>query len=167
MKVKPIAHVVLEYFQKADHQSGTVNEILKYFAEQYGKDNPTDIKKARHAIYLKANRLVKAGKLQVLSKRGNTLIYGLNQRTNEPKTSIESSECSPLEVERSLLLQRQAELEYEIESCIAEAKGYEEIKTILPSRVELLDKQKLEAKKKAIHLNGLLTSTQKTLRALS
>lgn len=167
MKRKSIASVVMEFFETTQATKGTVKDILKFYINNYAKDNNVELKNAQHAIYLKANRLVKSGELKVISKKGNAAVFALVKTTSTTdKTLIETSDViAPSE--KKLLLKRESELEYELEVCIAEAKGYEELKSILPGRSSLLTNQKEEAKKRAIHINGLLVSTQNTLRALS
>lgn len=124
------------------------------------------MKKARHAIYLKIHRLVKSGVLVVASKSGKSTHYAKakileeNKRQKAILTNVVMSE-------KKMLFKRKAELEYELELCIAEAQGYEEMKSILPTQLDLLVSKKSEAKKRAITLNGLLTSTQTILHALS
>jgi hypothetical protein len=140
--------------------------VLKHYVEKYGEDNPIEMKKARHAIYLKIHRLVKSGALVVASKSGKSTYYAKAKILDETKTQ----KITPIAVvasEKEMLLKRKAELEYELELCIAEAQGYEEMKSLLPTQLDLLISKKSEAKKRAITLNGLLTSTQTILHALS
>ena len=97
--------------------------------------------------------------LSVTSKKGRSSLYSpiQNQEGNSRKLKTESTE-------KELLLSRKEELEYELELCIAEAQGYEEMKGLLPSYHRLLNSRKTEAKKRAIKLNGLLTSTLTILK---
>ncbi|MGO2353991.1 MAG: hypothetical protein ACTH58_04570 [Marinomonas foliarum] len=166
MRSKPIAHVVEEFFQAPAQKKATINDVLKHYVEKYGEDNPIEMKKARHAIYLKIHRLVKSGALVVASKSGKSTYYAKAKILDETKTQ----KITPIAVvasEKEMLLKRKAELEYELELCIAEAQGYEEMKSLLPTQLDLLISKKSEAKKRAITLNGLLTSTQTILLALS
>ncbi|PJE54642.1 hypothetical protein [Marinomonas sp. BSi20584] len=166
MKSKPIAHVVEEYFQSTVHKKATINDVLKHYLEKYGENNPIEMKKVRHAIYLKIHRLVKSGVLVVASKSGKSTHYTQAKILEETK----KQKTIPITVvasEKEMLLNRKAELEYELELCIAEAQGYEEMKSLLPTQLDLLISKKSEAKKRAITLNGLLTSTQTILHALS
>ncbi|MCB5160353.1 hypothetical protein [Marinomonas algarum] len=166
MRSKPIAHVVEEFFQTTVQNKTTINDVLKHYVEKYGENNPIEMKKARHAIYLKINRLVKSGVLVVDSKSGKSIYYAkakILEETETQKTRLIDVVAS----EKEMLLKRKAELEYELELCIAEAQGYEEMKSLLPAQLDLLTSKKSEAKKQAITLNGLLTSTKTILRALS
>lgn len=166
MRSKPIAHVVEEFFQATTQKKSTINDVLKHYVEKYGENNPIELKKARHAIYLKIHRLVKSGVLVVASKSGKSTHYAKAKILDETKTQ----KITPIAVvasEKEMLLKRKAELEYELELCIAEAQGYEEMKSILPTQLDLLISKKREAKKRAITLNGLLTSTQNILHVLS
>lgn len=170
MRSQPIANVVLEFFQVAGNKSGSINDILKYYVETYGEDNSVELKKARHAVYLKANRLVKSGTLMVKEKRGNVVIFALPKlQTN--KSTIAKKSIKPTRTrfadELKSLNRRETELEYELELCIAEAQGYEEMKSLVPSQLELLVMKKEEAKKRAIQLNGQLTSTRNIISAIS
>lgn len=170
MKAKTISSVVLEYFQVAGNVSGTTNDILKYYVEAYGKNNNTDLKKARHSIYLKIHRLMKSGKLIIKSKKGRTATFTLSTGNvaakRKPKSASEKSSSSTTK-EREVLKKRKVELQYELEICIAEAHDYEEMKSLIPSQSELLSEKKNEAKQRAIKLNGQLTSTQNILLAMS
>jgi dTDP-4-dehydrorhamnose reductase len=166
LRSKPIAHVVEEFFQATVQKKATINDVLKHYVEKYGENNPIEMKKARHAIYLKIHRLVKSGVLVVASKSGKSTHYAQAKILEEAK----KQKTIPIAVvasENEMLLKRKAELEYELELCIAEAQGYEEMKSILPTQLDLLISKKSEAKKRAITLNGLLTSTQNILHALS
>ena len=165
LRSKPIAHVVEEYFQATLQKKATINDVLKHYVEKYGENNPIEMKKARHAIYLKIHRLVKSGVLVVASKTGKSAHYAKAKTLEENK----KQKAIPTTVmsEKEMLFKRKAELEYELELCIAEAQGYEEMKSILPTQLNLLISKKSEAKKRAITLNGLLTSTQTILHALS
>ena len=166
MKSKPVAHIVEEYFQSTMQENASINDILKYYVEKYGENSPIEMKKARHAIYLKTHRLVKSGQLIVAPKNGKTAYYALaNNFEGSKKQKIISTGIVPNEKE--ILLKRLTELEYELELCIAEAQGYEEMKSILPTQLDLLTSKKSESKKRAITLNGLLTSTQTILHELS
>lgn len=166
LRSKPIAHAVEEFFQSSVQKTVTINDVLKHYVEKYGENNPIEMKKARHAIYLKVHRLVKIGTLVVASKSGKTIHYANAKALDENKKQ-KSLLTSIVISEREILLKRKTELEYELELCIAEAHGYEEMKSILPSHLNLLTSKKREAKKRAIVLNGLLTSTQNILNALS
>ncbi|MCW4629420.1 MULTISPECIES: hypothetical protein [Marinomonas] len=166
MRSKPIAHVVEEFFQTTVQKKATINDVLKHYVEKYGENNPIEMKKARHAIYLKIHRLVKSGVLVVASKSAKSTHYAKAKILQETK----NQKTIPITVvasEKEMLFKRKAELEYELELCIAEAQGYEEMKSILPTQLDLLTSKKNEAKKRAITLNGLLTSTQNILHALS
>lgn len=163
MSHKPIADVVLEFFKETNQSTATVNDILKYYVEHCEKDNPIELKKARHAIYLKANRLAKAGELIAETGKGRTVEY----RLPASKPPSQAAQAAYQINERTLLMKREAELRYELDTCIAEAKGYEEMKDLIPSKTDLLIKAKDEAKSRAIQLTGLLTSTQKILREIT
>lgn len=170
MKAKTISSVVLEYFQVAGNISGTTNDILKYYVEAYGQNNTIELKKARHAIYLKVHRLMKSGELIVKTKKGRVATFALppgNVAIKQKLKSIPVKPSSPTIKEREVLKKRKAELEYELEICIAEAHDYEEMKSLIPSQSELLSEKKNEAKQRAIKLNGQLTSTQTILLAMS
>lgn len=166
MRSKPIAHVVEEFFQATAQKKSTINDVLKHYVEKYGENTPIELKKARHAIYLKIHRLVKSGVLVVASKSGKSTHYAKAKILEENKKQ-KTIPTAVVMSEKEMLFKRKAELEYELELCIAEAKGYEEMKSILPTQLNLLSSKKSEAKKRAITLNGLLTSTQTILHALS
>jgi 5-deoxy-D-glucuronate isomerase len=166
LRSKPIAHVVEEFFQSAVQKTATINDVLKYYVEKYGENNPIEMKKARHAIYLKIHRLVKSGELVVASKSGKSTHYAKAKIFEEIKKQ-KTIPSTVVMIEKEMLFKRKAELEYELELCIAEAQGYEEMKSILPTQLDLLTSKKSEAKKRAITLNGLLTSTQTILHAIS
>jgi hypothetical protein len=166
LRSKPIAHVVEEFFQATTLKKATINDVLKHYVEKYGEDNPIEMKKERHAIYLKIHRLVKSGELVVASKSGKSTHYAKAKILDETKTQ-KNTPIAVVASEKEMLLKRKAELEYELELCIAEAQGYEEMKSLLPTQLDLLISKKSEAKKRAITLNGLLTSTQTILLALS
>ncbi|MBJ7539915.1 hypothetical protein [Marinomonas transparens] len=166
MKSKPIAHVVEEYFQSTVQKKATINDVLKHYVEKYGENNPVEMKRARHAIYLKIRRLVKSGVLVVASKSGKSTHYAKAKILEETKTQ-KSIPVTVAPSEKKMLFKRKTELEYELELCIAEAQGYEEMKSLLPAQLNLLTSKKNEAKKRAIRLNGLLTSTQTILHALT
>lgn len=166
MRSKPIAHVVEEFFQETVQKKATINDVLKHYVEKYGENNPVEMKKARHAIYLKIHRLVKSGVLVVASKRGKSIHYAQAKILVETK-NLKTIPITVVASEKEMLFKRKAELEYELELCIAEAQGYEEMKSILPAQLDLLTSKKSEAKKRAIILNGLLTSTQTIIHALS
>lgn len=166
MRSKPIAHVVEEFFQETVQKKATINDVLKHYVEKFGENNQIEMKRARHAIYLKIHRLVKSGQLVVASKNGKSIHYAQAKNLEETK----KEKTIPITVvtnEKEMLFKRKTELEYELELCIAEAQGYEEMKSILPTQLDLLASKKNEAKKRAITLNGLLTSTQTILHALS
>lgn len=167
MKSKPVAHVVEEYFQTTMKESASINDILNYYVGKYGESNPIETKKARHAIYLKTHRLVKSGQLIVAPKNGKTAYYALANNFEGSKKKKKTISAGIVPSEKEILLKRLTELEYELELCIAEAQGYEEMKSILPTQLDLLTSKKSESKKRAITLNGLLTSTQTILHALS
>ena len=166
MRSKPIAHVVEEFFQATTLKKATINDVLKHYVEKYGENNPIELKRARHAIYLKIHRLVKSGVLVVASKSGKSIHYAKAKILEENKKQ-KTIPTTVVMSETEMLFKRKAELEYELELCIAEAQGYEEMKSILPTQLNLLISKKSEAKKRAIILNGLLTSTQTILHALS
>jgi hypothetical protein len=166
LRSKPIAHVVEEFFQATVQKKATINDVLKHYVEKYGENNPVEMKKARHAIYLKIHRLVKSGVLVVTSKSGKSTHYAKAKVLEENKKQ-KTTPSTVVMSEKEMLFKRKAELEYELELCIAEAQGYEEMKSILPTQLNLLISKKSEAKKRAITLNGLLTSTQTILHALS
>jgi len=170
LKQPPISNVVLEYFQKAENISGTTCDILKYYTDTYGQQGTKTLGSVRHAIYQKANRLVKSGELKVHDKIGNRVAYSL---ASTKAAKISKTQQSPvptsnkLSKETNVLSQRLIELEYELELCIAEAKGYEDMKSLIPSQLSLLNKKKEEAKKRAIQLNGKLTSTRNIITAIT
>jgi hypothetical protein len=166
LRSKPIAQVVEEFFQTTVQKKTTINDVLKHYVEKYGENNPIEMKKARHAIYLKIHRLVKSGVLVVASKSGKSIHYAKVKILEETKNQ-KTIPISVVASEKKMLFKRKAELEYELELCIAEAQGYEQMKSILPTQLDLLISKKSEAKKRAITLNGLLTSTQTILHALS
>jgi hypothetical protein len=166
LRSKPIAQVVEEFFQTTVQKKATINDVLKHYVEKYGENNPIEMKKARHAIYLKIHRLVKSGVLVVASKSGKSIHYAKVKILEETKNQ-KTIPISVVASEKKMLFKRKAELEYELELCIAEAQGYEQMKSILPTQLDLLISKKSEAKKRAITLNGLLTSTQTILHALS
>ncbi len=169
MKSQPIANIVLDYFQVTKNTTGATNEILQHYVETCGENSTIDLKKARHAIYLKVHRLVKSGHLIVQSRKSRIATFALSSTnmavSQKPK---ETSKLPSLQIvdERDLLTQRKAELEYELGICIAEAQDYEEMKALIPSQSELLSAKKNEAKQRAIKLNGQLTSTQTILLAM-
>lgn len=161
---RAIAKVVLEYFLEAKYASGTTNDILRYYVETYGESNDIELKRARHAIYLKANRLVKSGKLCVRDKEGRQPVFAMTQVENEAGEPVAKTGASS---EKAVLTKRIDELTYELELSIAEAQGYEDMKLLLPNHLALLKKKKEETKKRTIQINGHLTSTQIILNALS
>lgn len=165
---RAIAKVVLEYFLDAKYASGTTNDILRYYVETYGESNDIELKRARHAIYLKANRLVKSGKLWVRDKKGRQPVFAMtqveNESSNEAGEAVAKTDASS---EKAVLSKRIDELTYELELAIAEAQGYEDMKLLLPNHLTLLKKKKEETKKRTIQINGHLTSTQIILNALS
>lgn len=165
---RAIAKVVLEYFLDAKYASGTTNDILRYYVETYGESNDIELKRARHAIYLKANRLVKSGRLWVRDKKGRQPVFAMtqveNESGNEAGEPVAKTDASS---EKAVLSKRIDELTYELELAIAEAQGYEDMKLLLPNHLALLKKKKEETKKRTIQINGHLTSTQIILNALS
>jgi hypothetical protein len=161
-----IAQVVDEYFQSTTQKKANINDVLKHYLEKYGESDPAAIKRARNSIYLKIHRLVKSGQLVVVSKIGKNSYYGQPGDLKEAKKQIKTPITS-VKSEKEILLRRKTELEYELELCIAELQGYEEIKKLLPNQLDLLTSKKNAVKKRVIKLNGLLTSTQSILHALS
>lgn len=168
MTAKPIAHVVKEYLTQANQSSGTVNDILKYYLEKYGQGSSLELKKVRHAIYQKADRLRKAGELIVTSKKGNTVTYALPTIKSETSITSKNKNGSALKQSDVDVLQSEgSKLKYQLDLCIAEVQCYEELKTLLPNQSALLATKKEEARSRAIELNGRLAATQNILHALT
>lgn len=155
----------MEFFRETDAKAATVNDILKYYVEHCEKDSPLELKKARHAIYLKANRLATSGELVTKSGKGREVVFALPQRHTASEEL--SNETNTPDDERALLAKRESELQFDLETCIAEARGYEDMMQLIPARKQLLIKKKEEAKSRAIQLTGLLASTQKMLQEIS
>jgi hypothetical protein len=158
----------MEYFNQPNQSTGTVNDILKYYIEKYGKNNSVELKKVRHAIYQKADRLRKAGQIVVINKKGNTVTYGLPSLSSVTKDSASAAESSFKNQNDINLLQSEGtRLKYQLDLCIAEVQSYEDLKTILPNQSKLLAAKKEEARSRAIDLNGRLAATHNILGALT
>lgn len=168
LKTKPAAQVVMEYFVSQQNKPCSVNELLDYYLTNFANGCQLDAKKIRHAIYLKVNRMVKSGKLISLGKINKLSHYKLAENSQTDQTKSIITPTNNLEINtKKILLDREAELEYELEHCIAEAQGYEDLMPLLPNQLELLSSKKAFAKKKAIQLNGFLTSTRSVIEELN
>lgn len=168
MTAKPIAKVVMEYLTQPNQSSGTVNDILKYYVESYGHGSSLELKKVRHAIYQKADRLRKSGELIVTNKKGNTVTYALPHPSAGTKvTTNDDNSCVPHQNDVDLLQSEGTKLKYQLDLCIAEVQSYEELKSLLPNQSALLATKKEEARCRAIELNGRLAATQNVLNALT
>jgi len=160
-----IAKGVEEYFAQTKEQAVTVNDILTYLYKN-GLSGHESRKMVRHAIYQKITRMAKKGLLEVLGKQNNQTVY---RRCLKPKPSSQmlAKNSSGTSNDIQLLNSRIKELEYEVQLCIAEAKGYDELKELIPFQKELVESQKSSARERAIAINGQLTSAKRVLLELT